>query len=174
MGSFLAASYWGCFKRNSHAVKQACTSGGSACKHTARMMTGGVPKRLLLCMVGFKNDSEAVEQACTRLTTAGGCGGPQPAPFANRMLAWLVSKKHMLSSKLAQAGGWWGAAPPPRPLCKYTARMVNGAVSIRLILCMASCKNDTEAVKQAYTRLRTAGGGGGGQPPSPFANTMLA
>ena len=72
----------------------------------------------------------------------------------------------MLSSKLAQAGGWWGAAPPP---CLPTYR------SIRLILCMASCKNDTEAVKQACTRLRTGGGvGGGAQPLSPFASTMLA
>ena len=39
--------------------------------------------------------------------------------------------------------------PPP---CLPTYR------SIRLMLRMASCKNDTEAAKQACTRLRTAGG----------------
>ena len=61
----------------------------------------------------------------------------------------------MLPSKLAQAGGWWGAAPP----CLPTYR------SIRLILCMASCKNDTEAVKQACTRLKTGGVGWGGRSP---------
>ena len=37
----------------------------------------------------------------------------------------------MLSGKLAQAWGWGGADPP---ISKHTARMVNGGVSIRLIL----------------------------------------
>ena len=90
-----------------------------------------------------------------------GGGAAPPPPFANTI---------MLSSKLAQAGGWRGAAPP---VCKHTIRMVNGAVSVRLILCMASLKHDTEAVKQACTRLKTAGGLGGRRPPA-FAVTMLA
>ena len=71
-------------------------------------------------MVGFTTDSEAVEQACTRLKRrGGGLGGaapPPPSPFSNTMRAWLVSQKntHMLSSKLAQAGAWGrGAAAPP-------------------------------------------------------------
>ena len=81
------------------------------CKHTARIVNGGVSKRLLLCVVGFKNDSEAVEQACTRLKTAGGLGA-QPAPSCKSNARMVVFKKsHMLSSKLAQAGG--GGAQPP-------------------------------------------------------------
>ena len=58
--------------------------------NTARIVSGGVSRRLLLCMVDLKNDSEAVEQACTRLKRAGGLGWGQPPPFANTMLAWLV------------------------------------------------------------------------------------
>ena len=87
-----------------------------------------------------------------------------PSPFANRMLAWLVSKKDSYAVKQACAsGGLVGRTPPP--VCKHTAPMVNEAVSIRLIICMPSCKNDTEAVKQAGTRLRTVGGGWGGAAP---------
>ena len=37
----------------------------------------------------------------------------------------------MLSGKLAQAWGWGGADPP---ISKHTAHMVNGGVSIKLIL----------------------------------------
>ena len=62
-------------------------------------------------MAGFKNDSEVVEQACTRLTTAGGGGGlgarSSPA-FANTILAWLVSKNSYAVK------GAWGAQQPPR------------------------------------------------------------
>ena len=70
-------------------------------------MHGGLHKRL--------------RGGCESLHTAQNRGAP---PFANTMLAWLVSKKtHMLSSNLAQAGGCWGAATP---VCKHTARIVNG------------------------------------------------
>ena len=77
-------------------------------------------------MVGFKNDSEAVEQACTRLKTAGGLGA-QPAPVAKAMLEWLASKNLICcQASLHKRGG--GA-----PVCKHTARMVNGGVAKGLI-----------------------------------------
>ena len=163
------------FKRNSHAAKQACTSGRlvgrspPACNHyclhgewrgffKTLIMRGGLLKRLRGC-----------EQACTRLKTAGGLGGGRsPPPFANTMLAWLVSKKYSYAVKQACASG--GLVGRSLPVCKHTARMVNGAVSIRLILCMASSKT----VKQACTRLNTAGGGFRGWQHPPFANTILA
>ena len=75
-----------------------------------------------------------------RLKTAG-------APlFANTVPTWLISKEtHMLSSKLAQAGGWWGAAPL---LATITACMVNGGVFKRLLLCVGGFKSDSEAVSK--------------------------
>ena len=100
------------------------------CKHNARMVTGGVSKRLILCMASFKNDSQAVKQACTRLKTRGGGGGlgagasPPICKHNARMVGF--KKTQMLSSKLSQARGWWGAAPT---ICKHTARMVNGNAS---------------------------------------------
>ena len=62
----------------------------------------------------------------------------------------------MLSSKLAQARGC-GA----HTVCKHTARIEIGAAS-----------KQTQAVKQACTRLKTARGFEGAAPP--IASTMLA
>ena len=87
--------------KTSYAVKQACTSGG-----------GRVSERLILCMASFKNDPEAVKQACRRLKLGGrGLGGGSPPPICKhnaRMVGFRNT--HMLSSKLAQAGVG-GAAP---------------------------------------------------------------
>ena len=62
------------------------------------------------------------------------------------------------------------------PVCKHTARMVNGGDSKKdSYYAWWASKSDSKAVKQACTRLKAAaglrGGGGGGAPP--FASTML-
>ena len=119
-------------------------------------------------MVGFTNDSEAVEQTCTRLKTA---GRPQAIPRLQTQCSHGRLQKKLIcwQASLHKRGG--GGRSPP--VCKHTARMVNGGGSKRLILRMASFKNAPEAVNQAYTRLKTAGGWGGAAHPL-FANTMLA
>ena len=99
-------------------------------------------------------------------------GGAQPPPpFANTVLACLASKEtHMLSSKLAQAGGWWGAA---RPVCKHTARIVNGAVSNSYNAWQVSTTTQRLSSKLAHG-LKQWGGRGLGSAAPPTANTMLA
>ena len=66
-------------------------------------------QRLLLYMVSFKNDSETVEQTCTRLKTRE-LGDPPISKHNARMVSFKST--HMLSSKLAQAAGLGGAAAP--------------------------------------------------------------
>ena len=98
------------------------------------------------------------------------------------MRAWLVSQKntHMLSSKLAQAGAWGRGQQPPHLQTYCSQGELVGFNKTHI--CTASFKKVPEAVKQACTRVKTAGGGGGGggggrwggAEPPPFANTMLA
>ena len=100
-----------------------------------------------------------------RLKTAGA------PPFANTVLAWLVLKTHVLSSNLAQAGGWWGAT---HPVCKHTARIVNGRVSKKTLIMHGGLQ---QALQKTTQRLlsklahgfKPGGGGGfgGAQPPPP-------
>ena len=92
------------------------------------MVRGGVAKRFLLRMVGFKNDPEAVKQACTRLKTTGGGGfGPPPRPRnLQRQCSHGWFQKHSYAVKEAYTSGGLGGAA--LPVCKHAARMVNGGV----------------------------------------------
>ena len=99
-----------------------------------------------------------------RLKTAGA------PPFANTVLAWLVLKTHVLSSNLAQAGGWWGAT---HPVCKHTARIVNGRVSKKTLIMHGGPQQALQKTTQrllsklAHGSKQGGGGFGGAQPPPP-------
>ena len=81
------------------------------CKFSARMANGGDSKRLTLCMASFKNDPEAVKQACTRLKTAR--RGRGVGPFANTMLHWLASKTPICCQAGLRKRGLAGRSSPP-------------------------------------------------------------
>ena len=94
-----------------------CSHGDWKGSKKTLIMHGGLQKRLRGCRASLHT-----------ALNSGGLGGAQPTPFANRMLARL--KDSYAVKQACASGGWWGTPPP---VCKHTARMVNGAVSIRLI-----------------------------------------
>ena len=105
---------------------------------------------------GVKEDSSVLKHGIYKTA-----GAP---PFANAMLAWLVSKENTYAVKQAYTSwGLVGRSPPP--VCKHTARIVNDGDSNRPLLCMVGFTNDSEAVAKACTRLKTEGGLGGRTPP---------
>ena len=79
-----------------------------------------------------KNDSEAVEQACTRLKTAKGLGGGgEGAQICKHNARMDGFKKNSYAVKQAcTSGGGVGGAPAPQ-ICTHThtARVVNGGAS---------------------------------------------
>ena len=101
-------------------------------------------------MASFKSDPEAVKQACTRLKIAGGFGEGAAPPIANTMLTWLVPETLICCQASLHKHGVVGRTL----FCKHTARIEIGAAS-----------KQTQAVKQACTRLKTARGFEGAAPP---------
>ena len=115
------------------------------------IMHGGLHKRPRHCLASLR----------TAQNSGGGLErSPAPPPHLQTQCShgWFQQKTHMLSSKLAQAEGWWGAAPPPPRL--QTHRSHGEWRGFKRTHIMHDFIHDPEAVKQACTRFKTAGGGG--------------
>ena len=104
----------------------------------------------LLSMVGFKHDSGAVGQACTRLKTA----------QTQCSHGWFQKKKSHAVKQACTSGGGGGAQPCMQTYCSHCE--------------MGGVQQDSYYARPGGCQARAGGGGGKGAQSPPYLQTQCS